>query len=149
MGIWAFLYHKITFQNNDQDRMYENLEWSFSQPLGTDPDSETPFTARNRLTLFTDKTVTQVQPYAASLFSSAFLLIFSPNRLWGQGSDGYTNHLVASFSQRLVTYGVQSGADGAQHEDLRYRPSESRNVWKRSEHALLSALFWETPRGTM
>src|SRR5579862_307574 len=29
-----FLYHKITFQNNDQNRMFENLERSYSNPLG-------------------------------------------------------------------------------------------------------------------
>lgn len=142
-----FLYHKITFKNNDQERMFENLERSFSSPLGIAPAQALPFTVRNRLRLFTDKTVTRVQPYAASLVSSATLLLISSSHIWGQGTDGYTNHLVASFTQRLVTYGIQSGAAAALHEDLRYRPSLSRNVWKRSEHALLSTLVIETPRG--
>jgi len=142
-----FVYHKITFRNNDQDVMFENLERSFSSPLGIRSDPEHPLTARNRFKLFTDKTVSRVNPYAASLFSSAALLLVGSSRIWGQGTDGYTNHLVASFSQRLVTYGVQSGAAAALHEDLRYRPSLSRNVWKRSEHALASTLVVETPRG--
>ncbi len=93
------LYHKITFQNNDQDRMFENLERSFSRPLSTSPAEATPLDAGNRLMLFTDKTVTQV---------------------------------------RLATYGIQSGAAAALHEDLRYRPSLSRNLWRRSGRALLS-----------
>jgi hypothetical protein len=46
-----------------------------------------------------------------------------------------------------VTYGVQSGAAALLHEDLRYKPSHSRNVWKRSQHALMSTLFLETPHG--
>jgi hypothetical protein len=142
-----FLYHKIAFRNNDQDRMYENLERSFSNPLATSQDPSTSFTARDRLTLFTDKTMTEVQPYASSLVSSAALMLIGPTRIWGHGADDYTNHLAASFSQRLVTYGLQSGAAAALHEDLRYRPSLSRNVWKRSEHALLSTLVLETPRG--
>ena len=142
-----FLYHKVTFQNNDQDRMYENLQRSFSTPLGISVDPAVPFTGHDRLTLFTDKTVSRVQPYAASLFSSGALMLISPSRVWGQGTDGYTNHFVASFSQRLVTYGVQSAAAAALHEDLRYRPSLSRNVWKRTEHALFSTLVVETPRG--
>jgi hypothetical protein len=142
-----FLYHKITFQNNDQERMFENLERSFSNPLGISAEPAIPFTTRDRLTLFSDKTVTRVQPYVATLVSSAALLLISSRHIWGEGTDGYTNHLVASFSQRLVTYGLQSGAAAALHEDLRYRPSLSRNVWKRSEHALFSTLVLETPRG--
>jgi hypothetical protein len=141
-----FLYHKITFQNNDQQRMFENLERSFSNPLGITAQPA-PFTARDRLTLFSDKTVTRAQPYVATLVSSAALLLISSRQIWGQGTDGYTNHLVASFSHRLVTYGMQSGAAAALHEDLRYRPALSSNVWKRSEHALLSTLVIETPRG--
>jgi hypothetical protein len=143
-----FLYHKVTFQNNDQERMYENLERSFSSPLGISTDPEIPFTLRERLTIFTDKTVTEVQPYAATLFSSATLLFLDPNRIWGRGTDGYTNHVVASFTRRLVTYGFQSGAAAALHEDLRYKPSLSHNVWKRSGHALASTLILETPRGS-
>ena len=48
---------------------------------------------------------------------------------------------------RLTTYGIQAGAAAALHEDLRYRPSLSNNVWKRSGHALLSTFVLETPRG--
>jgi hypothetical protein len=143
-----FLYHKITFQNNDQDRMFENLERSLASPLGTSSsDAALTLTARARLTLFSDKTLTQAQPYAASLVSSAALMLISPTDLWGRGADNYTNHLVASFSQRLVTYGIQSGAAAALHEDLRYRASLSRSPWKRSAHALMSTLILETPRG--
>jgi hypothetical protein len=142
-----FLYQKITFQNNDQERMFENLERSFSNPLGIGANQPSSFTARDRLTLFSDKTVSRAQPYVASLVSSATLLLLGSRRIWGEGTDGYTNHLVASFSQRLVTYGLQSGAAAALHEDLRYHPSLSRNVWKRSEHALFSMLVVETPRG--
>jgi hypothetical protein len=141
-----FLYHKVTFQNNDQERMFENLEYSFSNPLAASPNA-TPLTGSDRLTFFTDKTLTQVQPYAASMVSSAFLELFSPSRVWGQGTDLFTNHLVASFTQRLATYGIQSGAAALLHEDLRYRPSTSRNIWKRTGHALISTLVLETPRG--
>ncbi len=142
-----FLYHKVTFQNNDQDRMFDNLERSFANPLGISPDPAVPFTLRQRLTLFSDKTITEVQPYAASLFSSAALFLISPDHVWGRGHDNYTNHLVSSFTRRMVTYGIQSGAAAALHEDLRYKPSLSTNVWKRSGHALLSTLVLETPRG--
>jgi hypothetical protein len=142
-----FLYHKMTFRNNDQERMFENLERSFSSPLGISASQADPLTARDRLTFFSDKTVTRAQPYVATLVSSAALLLIGSRRIWGQGTDGYTNHLVASFSQRLVTYGLQSGAAAALHEDLRYRPSLSRNAWKRSGHALVSTLVIQTPRG--
>jgi len=142
-----FLYHTITFQNNDQDRMFENLERSFASPLGISPDPTIPFTLRDRLTLFTNKTVSEVQPYASSVVSSAALMFISPTHIWGRGTDEYTNHLVSSFTRRLVTYGLQSAAAAALHEDLRYKPSLSSNVWKRSEHALFSTLFLETPRG--
>ena len=64
-----------------------------------------------------------------------------------KGADQFTNHLVASFTQRLVTYGIQSGVAAALHEDLRYKQSHSHNVWKRSQHALVSTLVLETPRG--
>jgi len=142
-----FLYHKITFQNNDQDRMFENLERSFSSPLGTPVDATGPLTSRDRITLFTNKTVSEVQPYASSVVSSAALMLFSPPHIWGRGTDDYTNHLVSSFTRRLVTYGLQSAAAAALHEDLRYRPSLSSNVWRRSGHALFSTLVLQTPRG--
>ena len=142
-----FLYHKVTFQNNDQEQVFANLERSFSRPLEIRPYPADAFTARDRLTLFSDKTVTRVQPYIASLVSSAALLLISSSHIWGRGADGYTNHLTASFSQRLATYGLQSGAAAALNEDLRYRPSLSRNVWKRTQHALFSTLVMETPRG--
>lgn len=61
-----FLYHKITFQNNNQDRMFENLQRSFSSGPGTSAEPVVSLTGRDRLTLFTDKALTQLQPYAAS-----------------------------------------------------------------------------------
>jgi hypothetical protein len=141
-----FVYHKITLRTNNQDRMFENLERSFSSSLQTPPDAVTPLTPRERFRLFTSKTLTRVQPYAASVMSSAFQL-FSPSDVWGRGVDGFTNHLTASFTQRMVTYGLQSGAAATLHEDVRYRPSLSGNVWKRTGHALFSSVVLETPRG--
>jgi len=141
------VYHKVTFQNNDQYRMFENLELSFSSPLATPPEPALPLAASDRLTLFTDKTVTQVQPYASSVVSSAFFQLFSPSSVWGHGTDRFTNHLVASFTQRLATYGIQAGAAAALHEDVRYKPSLSHNVWRRTGHALISTFVLETPRG--
>lgn len=46
-----------------------------------------------------------------------------------------------------MTYGVQSAAGAALHEDLRYKPSHSRSVWKRTGHALAGTIVLETPRG--
>jgi hypothetical protein len=66
-----FLYHKITLRTNNQDRMFENLERSFSSSLQTAPDPGTPLTGHERFTLFTTKTLTRVQPYATSVMSSA------------------------------------------------------------------------------
>jgi len=145
--IGEVLYHKVTFQNNDQDRMFENLKRSFSSPLKTPVEARTALDATDRLTLFADKTVTQLQPYAASVVSSACFQLFSPSSVWGQGADRFTNHLVASFSQRLATYGIQSGAAAALREDLRYQPSLSDSVWRRTGHALLSTLVIQTSRG--
>jgi len=141
-----FLYHKMTLQTNDQDRMFDNLQRSFSSSLQAAPDPELPFSGHERFTLFASKTLTRVQPYATSALSSAFQLL-SPSDVWGRGTDGFTNHVVASFTRRLVTYGLQSGAGAALHEDLRYKPSTSANVWKRTGHALLSTVVLETPRG--
>jgi hypothetical protein len=142
-----FTYHKITFQKNDQERMFENLQRSFLRSTPVTVDSAAPLTNGECLTLFTNKTLTQVQPYAASAISSAALQLLSPSPVWGRGADRFTNHFVASFTQRLVTYGVQSGAAALLHEDLRYKPSHSRNVWRRSQHALISTLILETPHG--
>jgi hypothetical protein len=142
-----FTYHKITFQNNDQDRMFENLQRSFSSPTPVTVDSTASLTNGERLTLFSNKTLTRVQPYASSAVSSATLLLFSPSPVWGQGADRFTNHFVASFTQRLVTYGVQSGAAALLHEDVRYKPSQSHSAWQRTQHALISTLILETPHG--
>jgi hypothetical protein len=141
-----FIYHKITLQTNNQDRMFENLERSFSNSLQTAPAPAIPLTGHDRFKLFTSKTLTRLQPYATSVMSSAFQLI-SPSDVWGRGMDGFTDHLVASFTQRVVTYGLQSGAAAALHEDVRYKPSLSSNVWKRTGHALVSTVVLETPRG--
>jgi hypothetical protein len=141
-----FIYHKVTLRTNDQDQMFENLERSFSSSLQTPPDPGPPLTGRDRFTLFASKTLTRAQPYAASVASSAFQLLI-PSEVWGRGVDGFTNHLAASFTQRMMTYGIQSGAAAALHEDVRYRPSTSGNVWKRTGHALISTVVLETPRG--
>jgi len=106
-----------------------------------------PLTLTDRLSLFDDKTLTQVQPYAATIASASFLQLISSDRLWGQGTDKFTNHLIASFSRRLVTYGIQNAAAAALHEDLRYRPSLSHNVFRRSGHALIRTFVAETPHG--
>jgi hypothetical protein len=141
-----FIYHKLTLRTNDQDQMFENLERSFSSSQQPQPDPVTPLTGHERFTLFASKTLTRVQPYASSVMSSAFQLL-SPSDVWGRGVDGFTNHLEASFAQRTVTYGLQSGAAAALHEDLRYKPSLDSNVWKRVGHALISTVVLETPRG--
>jgi hypothetical protein len=106
-----------------------------------------PLTLTDRLSLFDDKTLTQVQPYAATVVSASVLQLLSSDRLWGQGTDKFTNHLIASFSRRLVTYGIQSAAAAALREDLRYKPSLSNNVFRRSGHALLRTFVVDTPHG--
>ena len=141
-----FIYHKVTLQTNNQDRMFENLQRSFATLLQTPPPPAAPLTGHDRFKIFTAKTLTRVQPYAASVISSAFQLI-SPSDVWGRGLDGFTSHLEASFTQRVVTYGLQSGAAAALHEDVRYKPSHSGSVWKRTGHALLGTVVLETPRG--
>src|SRR4029077_5021008 len=50
------MYHKITFQNNDQDRMFNDLERSFSSSSQPPPDPVIPLTGRERLEFFSDKT---------------------------------------------------------------------------------------------
>jgi len=142
-----FLYHKITFQNNDQDRMYDNLQRSLSA-TPEDPAQQVPeLTGHERSQMFLAQTLTRVQPYASSAVSAAALQMFSQNAVWGRGFDRYTNHVVASFSQRFVTYGIRSGVAAAMHEDLRYRPSTDSAIWKRARHALFSTVVLETPRG--
>ena len=69
------------------------------------------------------------------------------SRFSGRGWDPFHGHLVASFTKRLTTYGIQSGVAAVLGEDLRYKPSQSRNVWKRSQHALFSTIAADTPRG--
>jgi hypothetical protein len=73
--------------------------------------------------------------------------MFSPSRVWGRGLDNFSNHVFASFSQRLVTYGLQSAAGAVLHEDLVYHPSRESNVFKRSGHALLSTVVVQTSHG--
>ena len=147
MHLGEFIYHKITLRNNDQERMFGNLQHSLASPPQALEDPAIPFTGRQRFNLFTTKTLTRLQPYATSVVSSATSQLFNPSDVWGQGTDRFTNHLVASFTQRLVTYGVQGAAAAALHQDLRYKPSQSRNVWRRTGHALVSTLVLETPHG--
>ena len=147
LHLGEFLYHKIRLQTNDQERMFENLQRSFSNPSPPPSAAAVPFTIHQRFSLFTSKTLTRVQPYASSVVSSAFTQMFSPSDVWGQGSDRFTNHLVASFTQRLVRNGLQGAAAAALHEDLRYKPSHSDNLWKRASHALVSTVVLETSRG--
>ncbi len=142
-----FAYHKITFQNNDQDQMYENLQRS-SSSTPNEPDQQIPqLTGHERSEMFLTHTLTRVQPYASSAVSAATMQLFTPTYVWGRGMDKYTNHLLASFSQRLVTYGLQSGVAAALHEDLRYKPSLESSTWKRARHALFSTVVLDTPRG--
>src|SRR5260370_40430040 len=124
--------------------MHDSHErWRSARPAEQAPELRN----RERSEIFITKTQTRVGPYASSAVSAASMQMFSPTAVWGKGMDRYTNHMLASFSQRLVTYGVQSGVAAALHEDLRYKRSLESSTWKRARHALLSTVILDTPRG--
>ena len=141
-----FAYQKVTFQGNDQTRMNENLLRSLFEPIRLIKPLP-PLTQRDRFRIFSAKTLTKAQPYVSSALAAGFAQFFSPNYIWGTGSDKFVNRFEASFSQRLVTYGMQSGFAAAFHEDLRYRPSGEQRVWKRTWYAVERTFVLETSRG--
>jgi hypothetical protein len=142
-----FAFHKVTFQGNNQTRMNGNLTLSLFKPFRPAPEQLPPLTRRDRFRLFTAKTLTKTQPYVSSALSAGFSQFFSPNNIWGRGGDKFANRFEASFTQRLVTYGMQSGFAAAFHEDLRYRPSVESGVWKRARYAVARTFILQTPRG--
>jgi hypothetical protein len=143
-----FTFHKVTFQGNNQNRMNDNLAWSLFGPVRPTAEQLPQLTKRDRFRLFAAKTLTKTQPYVDSALAAGFGLFFSPNNIWGRGSDKFTNRFEASFIQRLVTYGTQSGFAAVFHEDLRYRPSVESGVWKRARNAVARTFVLETPRGS-
>ncbi len=142
-----FTYHKITFRGNDQSRMNENLSRSLLKPIRLTASPLPSLTKRDRLTLFTTRTLTNTQPYVSSAMAGAFAQVFSRSYIWGRGDDKFAHRFEASFVQRLVTYGMQGGFAAAFHEDLRYRPSGQEGIGRRVRYALGRTFMLETPRG--
>lgn len=142
-----FTFQKVTFQGNDQSRMNDNLAWSLYEPIRIAPEQLTPLTNRDRFSLFSAKTLTKTQPYVSSAMAAAFSQFFSPNNIWGRGSEKFGNRFEASFVQRFVTYGMQSSFAAALHEDLRYRPSTETGVLKRMRYAVARTFVLQTSRG--
>jgi hypothetical protein len=116
-------------------------------PPLTAPAAGTPFYAPLALTRqtqrqrFLDYSIVTFGPKAlvSPAFSAGIRMINPPNaypRDWKDGGGAFGRNYGAALANRTAKETARYATGALLHEDFRYRPSASKNVWARGLHAL-------------
>jgi len=141
-----FLFHKLTFQDNNQDRMNANLKRSLVRD-GTNPD-EVLISKRERTLLFVHETL-GLKPIA-SAFGNAMFWRYTHEFIWKTDShyEPMLNRVEGSLFRNTLKNSIEFGVANWRQEDTRYRPSGLEGTVARARHALLRAYVVPTPAGS-
>jgi hypothetical protein len=141
-----FLFHKLTFQDNNQDRMNANLKRSLIRST-TNPD-DVFISKRERTLLFVHQTL-GLKP-VASAFGNAVFRRYTHEYIWKTDShyEPMLNRFEGSLFSNTLKNSVEFGVANWRQEDTRYRPSGLQGAGARLRHALLRAYVVPTPTGT-
>ena len=142
----AFLFHKLIFQDNNQDRMNANLKRPLVRDT-TNPD-EVFISKRERTLLFVHATL-GLKPIA-SAFGNAIFWRYTHELTWKTDShyEPTLNKVAGSLFNNALKNSVEFGVANWRQEDTRYRPSGLQGASARLRHALLRAYIVPTPTGT-
>jgi hypothetical protein len=141
-----FFYHKLTFQDNNQDRMNANLKRSLVRDA-TAPE-EAFISKRERSLLFIHQTL-GIQPMVSAFGNTMFRHYFH-EFVWKREShyEPMLNRFEGSLVHHTLENSIEFGVANWRQEDTRYRPSGQQGARARVRHALLRAYVVPTPTGT-
>ena len=141
-----FLFHKLTFQDNNQDRMNANLKRSRVRDT-TNPD-EVFISKRERTLLFVHETL-GIKPIASS-FGNAMFWRYTHEFIWKADSryEPMLNKVEGSLFRNVLKNSIELGIANWRQEDTRYRPSGLQGASARVRQGLLRAYVVPTPTGT-
>jgi hypothetical protein len=140
-----FLFHKLTFQNNNQDVMHANLERALARQ-GKDPKEE--FQTRRERTLEYVHASFGLQPLTKAI-SNAMFRHYTHEWIWR--TDRHYEGIAARVQGSLMRYTMRNtmefGVANWRQEDTRYRVSGEQGLGRRLRAALVSAYVVPTPTG--
>jgi len=141
-----FFFHKLTFQDNNQDRMNANLKRALLRE--TQGPQEVFISQRERTLLYIHETL-GLQPVAAAFANTLFRhyahqLIWKTERHYEPMVNRFETSLVRNTLKRSIEFGVASW----RQEDTRYKPSGEKGLGPRLQYALVHAFVVPTPTGT-
>ena len=141
-----FFFHKLTFQDNNQDRMNANLKRAlFRESKGPE---EVFLSKRERTLLYIHATL-GLQPIASAFSMTVFrhyahALVWKTEARYEPMVNRFEGTLVRNALKNSIEFGVASWRE----EDTRYRPSGERGPKPRIRYALTRAFVVATPTGT-
>lgn len=141
-----FLFHKLTLQDNNQDRMNANLKRSLAR--GSTNQDDAFISRRERTLLFVHETL-GLKPVASAVGNAMFRR-YTHEYLWKTDShyEPMLNRIEGSLFHNTLKNSIEFGVANWRQEDTRYRPSGLQGTRARLRHALLRAYVVPTPTGT-
>jgi len=141
-----FLFHKLTFQDNNQDRMNANLKRSL---LREATGSQEAFISRRERTLLYIHETFGLAP-VASAFGNAMLRHYT-HELVLKDEPRYEpilNRFEGSLFRHTLRNSIEFSVANWRQEDTRYRASGEPSVTARLRYAFTHAFLVATPTGT-
>jgi len=141
-----FFFHKLTFRDNNQDRMNANLKRAFFR--ADNGPQEVFISKRERTLLYIHETL-GLEPIAAA-FSMTLFRHYPHQLVWK--TEPHYEPMVSRFEGSLVRNtlrnSIEFGVASWRREDTRYRPSGQQGARPRLRYALVHAFVVPTPTGT-
>jgi len=141
-----FFFHKLTFQDNNQDRMNANLKRALLRE--TQGPQEVFISQRERTLLYIHETM-GLQPIA-SAFANSMFRHYAHELIWKteRHYEPMVNRFEASLVRNTLKKSIEFGVASWRQEDTRYKPSGQQGAGSRLRYALLHAFVVPTPKGT-
>ena len=141
-----FLFHKLTFQNNNQELMNANLKRSFVREA-RGPD-ESFVSRRDRTLVYVHETF-GLAPIATA-FGTAMFRHYAHQFIWKTEPqyEPILNRFEGSLFRHTLRNSLEFGIANWRQEDTRLKPSGQRGLRVRLRYSLVHAFVVSTPTGT-
>jgi hypothetical protein len=140
-----FVFHKLTFQNNDQNIMHANLHRAFVREASKPAE---PFITRRERTLQYLHATVGLQPLTSAV-SSGLFRHYAHQFIWKteRRYEPIVNRIEGSLVRYTMRNTIEFGIATWRQEDTRYRPSGQVGLGNRIWAAVLNTFVVPTPKG--
>jgi hypothetical protein len=141
-----FIFHKLTFQDNNQDLMNANLKRSLAR---SENGPDEVFISRRERTLLYIHDTLGLEPIASG-FGNALFRHYAHQFIWKTEPqyEPMLNRFESSLFRRTLRNSIEMGVANWREEDTRYHASGERGAKARLRYALVHAYRVPTPTGT-